>query len=181
MCLPWRLAAQDPPVASTGAPYALNTTWDSDRSVAVLDHRDHRPLYRLSTVTVETLGAHHTLTEEESTAASKGATLRRRTRLSHSLITEVLYRELPRRGTNYTLTWRDVCATRPRLSLPAFLRRGRKTGRTGTNDGRRGRFFDGYLANQTEMPAGYSRQSRWNARMFGVRHTIRLWLCYTIR
>jgi len=76
---------------------------------------------------------------------------------------------------------RDVCATRPRLSLPAFLRRGRKTGRTGTNDGRRGRFFDGYLANQTEMPAGYSRQSRWNARMFGVRHTIRLWLCYTIR
>lgn len=47
-------------MAST-ARYALNVTWDSDRSAAVLDHRDHRPLYRLSySVTVETLVAHDT-------------------------------------------------------------------------------------------------------------------------
>lgn len=69
----------------------------------MLDHRDHRPLYRLSTVTVETLGAHHTLTEEEPTAASKGNLEEEDSAFALTYYRDTLSRD-SRRGTNDTLT-----------------------------------------------------------------------------
>lgn len=192
-CLPWRLAAPDPPVAST-ARYALNITWDSDRSAAVLDHRDHRPLYRLSTVTVETLGAHHTdgtgIYDGERKAwqpwggGGPGFAL-------------TYYRDILSRRKNaipgatatlnYTLTWRMYNET-PSLSFSSGFpsaepddpadRDERCIGKRRTM-----RLILSRISRELDRNAwpNTSRQSRWNVRMFGVRHTIRLWLCYTIR
>lgn len=113
MCLPWRLAAQRirrwrrrHPTHST--PREILT---DPRRCSIIG--DHRPLYRLSTVTVETLGAHHTLTEEESTAGEQRGNLGGgrpgfRTHLLHyrEIIPPGETRAIPSATLNYTLTWR---------------------------------------------------------------------------
>lgn len=105
--------------------------------------------------------------------------------ISHSLIPNILFRGTKRDfWENAALNYVSIDMERDglrRIGLGGATTGGLKRMTSSFGDGERcGRFFRG-LSRGLEQNIGRMWPANTNVRTFGVRHTIRLWLCYTIR